>query len=363
MIMKKDAKIIFLTVSVLLMLGIVMIYSSSAVYAHGTCGDSMYFVKRHFVYLAMGLIIAVMFMAMPAGRIAGGARAFMFVSLILLIAVLIPGVGKEVGGARRWMRFFGFGFQPSEMAKVALIIYIADLTSRRRCLIQSFRYGLLPPLFVTGLVGGLVLMEPDMGTAVLVLFMGLVMLFMAGARIKHLVYLTAGILPVLFFAVICEQYRIKRILTFFNPWSDARGAGFQLIQSFIALGSGGFFGVGLGASKQKLFYLPESHTDFIYSIIGEELGFLGTASVLMLFAVLIWFSFRLSFKIRDTFASRVVFGISVMFAFEVIVNIGVSTGMLPTKGLPLPFISYGGSSLVCHLAAVGLLLNMAREAE
>jgi len=198
---------------------------------------------------------------------------------------------------------------------------------------------------------------------VLVMFLGVVMLFVAGARILHLAMITIGMLPALVLAVIAEPYRVRRVLAFFDPWSDARGSGFQLIQSFIALGSGGFLGVGLGASRQKLFYLPESHTDFIFSIIGEELGFLGSASVLILFGALVWFMLRIAFRIKNIFASRVVLGISAMIAFEVIVNIGVSTGMLPTKGLPLPFISYGGSSLVCHMAAVGLVLNMAREAE
>ena len=345
------------------MLGVVMIYSSSAVYAYSTYGDSMYFVKRHLVYLAAGLVAAVLCMAVPVGRIEGGARMVMLVSILLLVAVLVPGIGREVGGARRWMRFLGVGFQPSEIAKIALVVYLADLTSRKRYLMRDLRYGFLPPLLVTGFTAGLVLLEPDMGTTVLLLFLGVVMLFVAGARLKHLAMITIGMLPALILAVIAEPYRVRRVLAFFDPWSDARGSGFQLIQSFIALGSGGFFGVGLGSSKQKLFYLPESHTDFIFSIIGEELGFLGSASVLILFAALVWFMLRISFRIKDAFASRVVLGLGAMIAFEVIVNIGVSTGMLPTKGLPLPFISYGGSSLVCHMAAVGLVLNMAREAE
>ncbi|MFC1479894.1 putative lipid II flippase FtsW [Candidatus Omnitrophota bacterium] len=361
--MNRDAKIILLVVSLLIMIGIVMMYSSSAVYAHGNYGDSMYFVKRHLVYLMAGLMIAILCMAVPVGKIADSARGVMVFFLVLLVVVLIPGIGREVAGARRWIRFFGVGFQPSEMAKIALIIYLADLCSRKRHLMQNLRYGFLPSFFIIGLTGGLVLMEPDMGTSVSIFFIGLVMLFVSGARLRHLALITMGILPALGLAVICAPYRLRRIMTFLNPWKDARGAGFQLIQSFIALGSGGLLGVGLGQSKQKLFYLPESHTDFIFSIIGEELGFLGSAAVLVLFAVLIWFSLRISFKLRDYFASRVVLGISVMIAFEVIVNIGVSTGVLPTKGLPLPFVSYGGSSLVSHLAATGLILNMARGVE
>jgi len=361
--MSKDAKIVLLVMSILLMIGIVMIYSSSAVYAHEKYGSSMYFAMKHLAYLAVGLVAAILCMTVPVRRIAASARWIMLLSVILLIAVLIPGIGKETGGARRWIRFFWIGFQPSEMVKLALILYLADLTSRKRYLMQNFRYGFFPPLFIIGLTGGLILLEPDMGTFVSVTFIGLLILFVAGARLKHLGAVAAGMLPALWLAIRCEPYRLRRVLTFFNPFNDARGGGFQLVQSFIALGSGGFWGVGLGASKQKLFYLPASHTDFIFSIIGEELGFLGTVAVLILFAVLIWFSLRIAFKLDDRFASYTVFGISVMIAFEVIVNIGVSTGVLPTKGLPLPFISYGGTSLVCHLAAMGILFNMAREVE
>ena len=361
--MNKDAKIVFLSVSILLMIGIVMIYSSSAVYAYGKYSDSMFFVKKHLVFLLAGLIAAVFCMSLPVKMLSDHSRSIMLVSLLLLVAVLVPGIGREAGGARRWIKLLGMSFQPSELVKLGLIIYLADLTSRKKYLMSDIRYGFLPPLFVIGITSGLILMEPDMGTSVSILVIGFVMLFASGTRIKHLASVALGVIPFLALAVWWKPYRVKRIMVFLNPWSDTRGAGFQLIQSFIALGSGGLIGVGLGASKQKLFYLPESHTDFIFSIIGEELGFLGTASVLILFAVLIWFSLRISFKIKDVFASRVVLGISVMIAFEAIVNIGVSTGVLPTKGLPLPFISYGGSSLLVHLAAIGLVLNLSREAE
>jgi len=361
--MKSDAKIVLLMTSLLVMIGIVMIYSSSSVYAYGNYDDSLYFVKKHLVYLMIGLIAGIFCMSVSAKALEENARIVMLASVMLLLIVLVPGIGSQAGGARRWIRFAGLGFQPSELAKLVLIIYLADLTSRKRFLMQNFRYGLVPSLFIIGLTGGLILLEPDLGTSVSVLFVGLVMLFASGVKMKHLASITAAVLPFMIFVVISAPYRLKRVMTFFNPWADARGAGFQLIQSFIALGSGGFFGVGLGASKQKLFYLPESHTDFIFSIIGEELGFFGTAFVLMVFSSLIWFLLRIAFRIRRVFASRVVLGVTLMIAFEVIVNIGVSTGTLPTKGLPLPFISYGGSSLVCHLAAIGIVLNMAREEE
>lgn len=361
--MDRDARMVFLTIAILLMIGVVMIYSSSAAYAYENHKDGLYFVKRHLIHLVMGLCAAAACMLAPIGGIKDSARITMLVFILILAAVLIPGIGREINGARRWIRVFGFGFQPSEIAKLALIIYLADYSSRKRFLMGNLRHGFIPALAVTGLTGGLILLEPDMGTAVSILFIAMVMLFMAGTRIKHLASVVVMSLPILGAAVYAAPYRIRRFMVFFNPWQDPRGAGFQLIQSFIALGSGGLIGVGLGESRQKLFYLPESHTDFIFSIIGEELGFLGTASVLLLFTALIWFIMRIALRIKDLFPSRVVMGIGVMMAFEVIVNICVATGMLPTKGLPLPFISYGGSSLVCHLAAAGIILNMARRAE
>lgn len=360
--MNNDAKVVFLTVAVLLMFAIVMIYSASAVYAFGKYGDSLYFVKRHLMYLVLGLAAAAFCMSVSPGLLKDRSRLIMGIALFLLVAVLVPGIGSEVSGARRWIRIPVLGFQPSEFAKFAIIIYLADITARKRYLITNLFYGFLPPLFVIGMTGGLVFLEPDMGTAVAILFIGFMMLFISGARVKHLLSLAAPMVPALALAVICAPYRFRRIVAFCNPWKEAKGAGFQLIQSFIALGSGGLIGVGLGQSKQKLFYLPESHTDFIFSIIGEELGFLGAASVLILFGILVWFMMRIAFKIKDLFMSRVVMGIAMLIAFETIVNIGVSTGMFPTKGLPLPFISYGGSSLVAHVAAIGLVLNLAREA-
>ena len=361
--MKRDAQIILLCVSLLVMIGIVMIYSSSAVYAYGKYADSMHFLKRYSVHLIIGLFAAIFCMSFSVKRISSSARWVMLSAIILLILVLVPGIGRQVGGARRWMRFVGVGFQPSEIAKFALILYLADMSARKGYIMQNLKYGFIPALLVIGLTGGLVLMEPDMGTCVSILFVGFVMLFISGVKVKHVLYTALGVFPVLIMAVVTEGYRLRRVLSFSNPWADAKGAGFQLIQSFIALGSGGFLGVGLGESRQKLFYLPESHTDFIFSIIGEELGFIGTFMVLLLFVALIWFILRISFKVNNKFASNVIFGVGVIIAFEVLVNIGVSLGLLPTKGLPLPFISYGGSSLIAHMAAIGIVLNMAREVE
>ncbi|MBU0570820.1 MAG: putative lipid II flippase FtsW [Candidatus Omnitrophica bacterium] len=361
--MRRDARIVFLVAVTLAMTGVVMIYSSSAVYAYMVYGDSLYFVKRHLLFVGMGIAAAVTCMQVTADLIRDKAKYLIIAALLLLVVVLIPGIGFVGGGARRWIRVFGGGFQPSEFAKLAMILYLADFTSRKRYEISRFIKGFLPPFLVVGLAAGLVLLEPDMGSAVAIGVIASLMLFISGTRIKHLLIVAAGALPVMFVVVASAPYRLQRIVTFLKPWEDPRGAGFQLIQSFIALGSGGIFGVGLGGSRQKLFFLPQSHTDFIYSIIGEELGLFGATAILILFALLVWFSLKISFKLKELFAARVVFGISVMIAFEAIVNIGVSAGAVPTKGLPLPFISYGGSSLVMHFAAIGILLNMARKME
>ena len=361
--MNKDAKIIFLIAALLLMLGTVMIFSSSAVRSYETYGDGMFFVKKHILFLLLGLIGAVCCMFCPPGFLKSNARGILLVSIFLLVAVLVPGIGTKINGARRWIRFAGFGLQPSEFAKIALIIYLAEYTSRKKALMQNFWFGFFPALFVVGFLSGLVILEPDMGNSVFIMFIGFLMIYISGVKLRHLLSVIASVVPLLVWAVIHKGYRLKRILTFLDPDKDVKGAGFQLVQSFIALGSGGLLGVGLGQSKQKLFYLPEAHTDFIFAIIGEELGFLGASMVLLMFIIMIWYIFRLSFKIKEEFASKVVFGIGIMIAFEVVVNMGVSMGVLPTKGLPLPFISYGGSSIVAHLMAIGILLNMSRRVE
>jgi cell division protein FtsW len=242
----KDAKIVFLATSLLVMIGIVMIYSSSGIYAYSTYGDSLYFVKRHIMYLVIGLAAAVFCMSVSPMSVQEHARKIMLISLLLLFACLVPAIGSEISGARRWIRFAGIGFQPSEAAKFALIIYLSDLASRKKYFMRDLRYGFFPPLFIIGLTGGLVLAEPDMGTSIAILFIGFALLFTAGAKIKHLISVAASMLPVLYLAVISAPYRLKRIITFFNPWQDPRGAGFQLIQSCIARGSRGFLGGGLG---------------------------------------------------------------------------------------------------------------------
>lgn len=354
---------LFVTVSVLVAIGIVMIYSASAIYADETMGDSFYYLKRHLVYLAMGLMLMLVAMAVNINTLRRWTKPLVAISVVLLLLVLIPHVGKETGGARRWFRLGPINFQPSEFAKFVMIFYMADIAARKKNLIKSFLHGYLPPIMVVGFVAGLILLEPDLGTAVATASISMLMLFVAGVQPLHIGLSVLASLPALYVLLFSVPYRRKRMMAFMNPWADKRGTGFQIIQSFIALGSGGLFGLGLGQSRQKLFYLPASHTDFIFSIIGEELGFIGAASVVILFILFIWQGMRIVFKAEDPFLRLLGFGIVSLVALEAIINIGVVAGVLPTKGLPLPFISYGGSALLFHLGAVGVLMNIAKSSE
>jgi len=354
---------IFLIVMILVSIGVVMIYSASAIYAYGKMGDSLYFLKRHLIYLAIGLVMMLIAMTVKLDSIKRFAKPMLILSLLLLVLVLIPHIGKEIGGAKRWFRFGLVNFQPSELAKIVIIIYIADLMARKKADVKNFLHGYLPPMLMLGFSVGLILLEPDLGTAVAISMISVIMLFVAGVNIFHIIASLLMSIPALYLLVFSVPYRRKRITAFLNPWADRRGTGFQIIQSFVALGSGGIFGVGLGQSRQKLFYLPASHTDFIFSIIGEELGFLGTASLVLLFMLFVWQGMKVAFRAEGRFERFLSLGIVSLIALEAVINIGVTAGALPTKGLPLPFISYGGSGLIFHLTAVGLLLNAAKSCE
>lgn len=354
---------IFIIVAILIAIGIVMIYSTSAIYAYEKMGDNLYFIKRHLIYLAVGLTLMIFTMGIDINTLKKISKPAVLFSIVLLILVLIPHIGRETAGARRWFKFGAVNFQPSELAKLTLILYIAEVMSRKSGVVKSFLYGYLPPLMMLGAIAGLILLEPDLGTAIAIAMISIIMMFAAGVRLSHILASLLASLPALYFLLFSVPYRRKRIMAFLNPWADQRGTGFQIIQSFVALGSGGLFGVGLGQSRQKLFYLPASHTDFIFSIIGEELGFFGAASIIILFGLFVWQGMRVVFKTENRYERLLSLGIVSLIALEAIINIGVTAGALPTKGLPLPFISYGGSALIFHLMAVGLLLNIAKNCE
>jgi len=347
-------------VTLLISIGIVMIYSSSGVYALQVLGDSSYFLNRHLIFLCFGFVLTFCVMAIDYRDLRKWVKPLVLVSIVLLMLVLVPFIGHASFGARRWFNLGIVNFQPSEFVKIVLIIYIADYLARKKNRLNHFWDGFLPPVLILGLVSGLVILQPDLGNALLMASIVLIMLYVAGAQVYHLGLLAAMAVPLLIFLIVNEPYRMRRIIAFIDPWKDSQGVGFQLTQSQIAFGSGGLFGVGPGQSVQKLFYLPAAHTDFILSIIGEELGLLGALTVVMLFIAMIWQGARIAKRTQEPFGYYLSVGLVAMLSLQAVVNIGVSIGALPTKGLPLPFISYGGSALIFNMIAIGLLLNISR---
>ena len=359
--MTKSSGLFLLVTFILLGFGLVAIYSTSAIFAEERFGDSFFFLRRQLLWTSLGLVAMLAAWRVKYELIRTLGKPLLFLTLTLLILVLLPQFGREVGGAQRWLRIGGFSFQPSELGKLALLIYLADYLARKQDRIKSLSRGFFPPLLVVGGMVGLIFLQPDMGTGLFLGMVFLILLFVAGVRIIHLTGLALSSLPVLYFLIVGAGYRLRRILTFLDPGKDPLGAGFQITQSFLALGLGGMRGVGLGESRQKLFYLPAAHTDFIFSIVGEELGFLGTVSLIILFLVFLWAGMRIASQAPDLFGYLLGVGITLTIVLQAIINIGVATGTLPTTGIPLPFISFGGSSLLFSLVGVGLLLNIARQ--
>jgi len=349
--------ILILLVAALLGIGLLMIYSSSTMYGADRYGDSYYLLKRQLLWMVVGVGLFLAALHIDYHWLQKRSRILLLLGIILLIAVFIPGIGRRGGGAQRWLSVGGVGVQPSELVKYLVIVYLADLLSRRQKTINGFISGFLPPLAVIGLLCVLTIAQPDLGSAMTIGVIGLLMLYLGGARLTHLGCVVLAVLPVLVVLVARVGYRMRRILAFIDPWADPKGTGFQIIQSLIALGSGGPLGLGLGESRQKLFYLPAATTDFIFSILGEELGFAGTALVVILVIGLVIVGFAISRRAEDLFGSLLAQGITAMLALQAMVNMGVSSGILPTKGLPFPFISYGGSNLIVSLMAVGVLAN------
>lgn len=355
--------VLFLVVVVLLGLGIVMVYSASAILATDRFHDPYFFLKKQCFWAVLGLAVLWGTMAVDYRRWRRLVVPLLLVATALLVLVLVPPFGQEINGTRRWLRWGPFSFQPTELAKLALVLYLADFLTRRQAVAGTFFRGFLPPLVVTGTMAALIMAQPDLGSSVALVAVVLCVLFVAGARLPHLALVGAAAVPVIVMAVTSASYRVRRIFAFLDPWADPRGAGFQIIQSYLALGGGGLTGRGLGESKQKLFYLPEPHTDFIFAIVGEELGFVGAVLTVCLFGLLLWRGGRIALRVADPFGALAALGITAMLATQALVNLGVVVGLLPTKGLPLPFISFGGSSLLVAMAGVGLLLNISQYAD
>ena len=353
--------LLLITVLILVSSGIVMVYSASFAIAGDRFRDAYHFLKKQ--AMAAGLGLAFMFLAakLDYHRWQVLAVPLLVLSAALLGILIFPGLRHEVGGSARWLKFSFLSFQPAELAKLALVIYLARSLTKKEGRMESFKVGVLPHFIVLGVLFVLVIKQPDFGTGIVFAALVFILLFVAGARVFYLGAAILAAVPVLFYIATRAHYRMGRLLAFLDPWKDPSNTGFQIIQSFLAFGAGKLFGVGLGQGHQKLFYLPEVHTDFIFSVIGEELGLLGVTGVIGLFVFLTWRGFRASFRAADLFGSYLALGVTLLIAMQALLNMGVVLGLLPTKGATLPFVSYGGTSLMINLIAVGILLNISSQ--
>jgi cell division protein FtsW len=338
-----------------------MIYSASAIRAQERFGDPTFFLKKQVAYACLGLLAMAWAMGRDLRTFQRLTPILFLGSLLLLLLVLVPHVGIRVNGARRWIRLFGLSFQPAELAKFSMILFLASYFARRQDRLDDFLDGFLPPLCMTGLMAGLIILQPNFGTAGILLFAALVLFFVGGARVSHLVATAGAALPVLVFLILRSTHGRTRFLALLDPARVSARATYQLDQSFYALGPGGLFGRGLGDSMQKLFFLPEPHTDFIFAIVGEEMGFAGAMLIVVLFGVLLWRGTRAAVRAGDPYASYLAMGITGLIVGQAALNMAVVSGLLPTTGVPLPFLSFGGSSLTLTLFGVGVLLNVSRR--
>ncbi len=354
--MKKNSKALLISVILLSLFGLLMIYSSSNIWALYKYNDGFKYFKNQGLFLIMGYIIIYFFSHINANIYKKYSNHILFICIILLVLVLIPGIGTIRNGSRSWFGIGQLGIQPSEAAKLGLIIFTAKYLSNNK-----IKDSLLPILSVVILIFGLIMLQPDFGTGVIIVVSIFALLFVAGANINF--FIRIGIIGIIgiIILVVMAPYRIKRIISFFNPWSDPLGSGFQIIQSLYAIGPGGLLGMGFGNSIQKHFYLPEPQTDFIFSIISEELGLAGILIVATLFILIIYNGMMIAIHEEDNFKKYLAFGITFSIAFQSILNLMVVVGLIPVTGVTLPFLSYGGSSLLVSMSEIGILLNISRK--
>jgi cell division protein FtsW len=354
------------SVVLLVSLGLVMVLSASLEIAQRNLGNPYHFFHRQLLFLGLGMAVAAVCLFIPLRRWEQAGPWILGMILLLLLAVLIPGVGRTVNGATRWIPLGIFNLQVSEVVKLLAVLYLAGYIVRHYSNLRLHFLGFLRPLAVLGLGTILLLLQPDFGTAAILLMTGMGMLFLAGARLWQFLAILVTVSVGMGMAALASPYRVARLTAFLDPWQDPFASGFQLTQSLIAIGSGGWFGSGLGGSVQKLFYLPEAHNDFLFAVYAEEFGFVGVLVLLALFSLLVWRAFAIGLHAERTghaFGSHVAFGMALWLGIQAAVNIGVNMGLLPTKGLTLPLLSYGGSSLIVSLIAIGLLLRVYWEAQ
>jgi cell division protein FtsW len=356
----KSDRVLFLTTILLVGLSVVMVYSASAAVAMDKYGRGSTFLIKQGMWAVLGLAILAVVMRIDYRTYR--EPVFIWTCLgVVGVALVLVLFSPPVNNARRWFGLAGIGIQPSELAKLTAIFFIAAILERRMHRIDDLAYALLPIALVVVCLVGLILMEPDFGTSMSLVFIATVMVFAAGLNYRYIIGVALCAVPAIYLLVMSTAYRRRRMLAFLHPWDDPLGDGFQVIQSLIATGTGGIWGKGLMNGVQKLFYLPEPHTDFIYSVISEELGLVGATAVLLCFCVMTWRGMRVALRAPDTFGAFLALGLTTMVAVQAFINISVVLGLMPTKGIPLPFVSFGGSSLLINLVGRGVLLNVSQH--
>ena len=358
--MKKVDYLLLISIIIISLFGLLMIYSASYVWALYKFHDAFKFVRTQGIFLLLGYVILYVMLKIPYYKYLKYSNIIFIICFILLILVLIPGIGSVRNGSRSWFGIGGFGIQPSEFAKLGMIIFTSKYLTFNEKRLKDIKHGVLPILFVLFLIFGLIMLQPDFGTGVIIVVSIIVLLFVSGVPMKFFVKIgLLGILGVVAL-IVMAPYRMKRIISFLNPWSDPLGSGFQIIQSLYAIGPGGLLGLGFGNSIQKHFYLPEPQTDFIFAIISEEFGFLGVIIVSFLFLIIIYRGFRIAIHCEDKFGKYLAFGITFQLSFQALLNLMVVVGLIPVTGVTLPFLSYGGSSLLITMFSMGILLNISQ---
>jgi cell division protein FtsW len=364
MIIDKNVRDIIIPVLVLIGIGILMVYSSSAFISAEKYGNGFHYLWKHLFNILVGFIAMIFLLKLDYHKLKGAVIPLLVLSVIFLILVFVPGIGVSAGPkseVQRWIKLWLLTFQPSELVKITMVLFLSDYISKNAYRMKNLRSGLIVPLAVMAVFQGVILLQPDFGTAVNIGILTLTLLFVGGVEWRYILGVIAASLPVVCILILSASYRVTRVLCFLNPWQEPQGCGFQVIQSFYAFGRGGVTGVGIGDSKQKLFFLPEAHTDFIFSLIGEELGLIGALLVLGLFLYLFIKGFKIAMRTEDSFGYYLAIGLTTMICSQALMNFAVTTGVMPPKGLPLPFISYGGSSLLVNMAAVGILMNIQKN--
>jgi len=352
-----DVRLLF-PVLFLVGIGIVMVYSASSALAFKKFGTDYYFLKKQLLFALLGIVALIICRHFPYRLYRSLTYPLLILALIFLAATLITELGHSVGGAKRWFRLGSFSFQPSEFARFALVIYLAYSMNKKKDELKDFYVGFLPHIMVLCMFTVLIIFQPDFGSVVILVILTWVMLFVGGVRISHLITSLVLIIPMAYFFMISADYRSKRIMSFLDPWQYSANDSYQIVHSLMAFGTGGIWGTGIGKGYQKLFYLPEPHTDFIFSVIGEELGLLGVLIILGLYILIFWRGIFIAKNCKDSFGSFVAIGLTTAIGLQVGVNMGVALGLLPTKGLTLPFLSYGGTSLLLNMASIGILMNI-----